>query len=195
MQIDVKGKLPAGVSAKDLALGIIGKIGTDGGTGHVLEFTGEAIRALSMEGRMTLCNMSIEAGARAGMVAPDETTFAYLKGRHHAPHGEAWDKAVAHWKTLHTDPGAHYDRIVEIDASGFAPYVTWGTNPGMVVPITGEVPDPTFAGPMPIAAPPSAHSNTWPCRRVRRSRPSRSIASSSDRVPTRALKICVQPPK
>ena len=145
MQIDVKGKLPAGVSAKDLALGIIGKIGTDGGTGHVLEFTGEAIRALSMEGRMTLCNMSIEAGARAGMVAPDETTFAYLKGRHHAPQGAAWDKALTHWKTLHTDPGAHYDRIVEIDASSFAPYVTWGTNPGMVVPITGEVPDPTFA--------------------------------------------------
>ena len=145
MQIDVRGQLPAGVSAKDLALGIIGKIGTDGGTGHVLEFTGEAIRALSMEGRMTLCNMSIEAGARAGMIAPDETTFAYLKGRRHAPQGAAWDKALAHWKTLHTDPGAHYDRIVEIDASSFAPYVTWGTNPGMVVPVTGEVPDPTFA--------------------------------------------------
>ena len=141
MQIDVKGKLPAGVSAKDLALGIIGKIGTDGGTGHVLEFTGEAIRALSMEGRMTLCNMSIEAGARAGMVAPDETTFAYLKGRQHAPQDAAWDKALAHWKTLHTDPGAHYDRIVEIDASSFAPYVTWGTNPGMVVPITSRVPE------------------------------------------------------
>ena len=133
MQIDVNGKLPAGVTAKDLALGIIGQIGTDGGTGHVIEFTGEAIRALSMEGRMTLCNMSIEAGARAGMVAPDETTFAYLKGRHHAPQGAAWDKALAHWRTLHTDPGAHYDRIVEIDASSFAPYVTWGTNPGMVV--------------------------------------------------------------
>jgi 3-isopropylmalate/(R)-2-methylmalate dehydratase large subunit len=141
MQIDVKGTLPAGVTAKDLALGIIGKIGTDGGTGHVLEFTGEAIRALSMEGRMTLCNMSIEAGARAGMVAPDETTINYVKGRRFAPNGADWDKAVAYWRSLPSDEGAVFDKVVEIDAAQLCPFVTWGTNPGMVAPVTGRVPE------------------------------------------------------
>jgi 3-isopropylmalate/(R)-2-methylmalate dehydratase large subunit len=140
MLIDVKGKLGEGVTAKDLVLGIIGKIGTDGATGHVIEYAGEAIRALSMEGRMTVCNMSIEAGARAGMIAPDETTFAYMKGRRYAPSGHDWDAAVEHWRSLVSDAGAKYDAVVEINASELAPFVTWGTNPGMVVPITSSVP-------------------------------------------------------
>jgi len=138
MLISVRGGLPEGVAAKDLALGIIGQIGTDGAAGHVIEYAGEAVRALSMEGRMTLCNMSIEAGARAGMVAPDETTFTYVKGRRFAP--REWEPASAHWRSLASDPGARYDKVVEIDASKLAPFVTWGTNPGMVVPVNGRVP-------------------------------------------------------
>ncbi|HWR15989.1 MAG TPA: 3-isopropylmalate dehydratase large subunit [Terriglobales bacterium] len=140
MLIHVSGNLAAGVTAKDLALGIIGNIGTDGGTGYAIEFAGETVRALSMEGRMTLCNMSIEAGARAGMVAPDETTFEYVRGRRFAP--KDFDAAVANWRTLASDDGATYDRVVEVDASKFAPFVTWGTSPGMVVQITDRVPDP-----------------------------------------------------
>ena len=140
MLIHVSGKLMEGVSAKDLILGIIGQIGTDGATGYVIEYAGEAVRGLSMEGRMTLCNMSIEAGARAGMVAPDEITFAYMKSRRFAPHGANWEKAVAHWRTLPSDAGAKFDKVVEIDAANLVPFVTWGTNPGMVVPITGQVP-------------------------------------------------------
>src|SRR5437868_62315 len=143
MVINVRGALPDGVTAKDLALGIIGQIGTDGATGHVIEYAGEAVRALSMEGRMTLCNMSIEAGARAGMVAADETTFQYLRERRFAPQGSDWDQAVAGWKNLHSDPGAKFDRVVELDAPQLAPAVTWGTNPGMVVPVTERVPDPS----------------------------------------------------
>ncbi len=145
MRVRVDGKLPEGVTAKDLALAIIGKIGTDGGTGHVIEYAGEAVRALSMEGRMTLCNLSIESGARAGMVAPDETTFAYVKGRNNAPKGAGWDKAVAYWRTLVTDEGARFDKEVTLNASELTPYVTWGTNPGMVSPITGRVPNPQDA--------------------------------------------------
>jgi 3-isopropylmalate/(R)-2-methylmalate dehydratase large subunit len=141
MLIDVSGKLGDGVTAKDLVLGIIGRIGTDGATGHVIEYRGEAVRSLSMEGRMTVCNMTIEAGARAGMIAPDETTFRYLRGRRFAPQGSAWEAAVARWRWLSSDAGAKYDRVVEIDASQLAPFVTWGTNPGMVVPITSRVPD------------------------------------------------------
>ena len=141
MLIHVSGKLGEGVTAKDLALAIIGKIGTDGATGHVIEYAGEAVRALSVEARMTLCNMSIEAGARAGMVAPDETTFAYVKGKRFAPQGADWDAAVAHWRSLASDPGANYDTVIEINASDLAPFVTWGTNPGMVVPITASVPE------------------------------------------------------
>ena len=141
MQINVRGKLPEGVTAKDLALGIIGKIGTDGATGHVIEYTGEVVRGLSMEGRMTLCNMSIEAGARAGMVAPDETTFAYVQGRRFAPTGNAWLDSVSSWRSLASDPGAKYDRVLEIEAASLAPFVTWGTNPGMVVPVTARVPE------------------------------------------------------
>lgn len=150
MQIRAEGVLPAGVTAKDLALSIIGQIGTDGATGHVVEYAGEAVRALSMEGRMTLCNMSIEAGARAGMIAPDEVTFAYLKGRRFAPsitaaEGAAWNEAVAYWRTLASDDGARFDRLVELDATQLAPSVTWGTSPGQVVSVTGRVPDPNEA--------------------------------------------------
>src|SRR5579859_6142629 len=141
MKIDVRGKLADGVTAKDLALGIIGQIGTDGATGHVIEYAGPAVRALSMEGRMTLCNMSIEAGARAGMVAPDETTIAYVKGKRFAPRDEEWEKAVAYWRSLPTDSDAKFDRVIEIDAAQLCPFVTWGTNPGMVAPVTGRVPD------------------------------------------------------
>ncbi len=144
-RIAVEGALPQGVSAKDIALGIIGRIGTDGATGSVIEYAGSAIRALSMEGRMTLCNMSIEAGARAGMIAPDETTFAYLKGRRFAPQGAAWNEAVAAWSRLPSDPGAHFDRELTVPAEELAPYVTWGTSPGMVAPITAQVPDPAAA--------------------------------------------------
>src|ERR1700743_2821379 len=141
-RISVEGELPLGVTAKDIILAIIGKIGTDGATGYVIEYAGSAIRALSMEGRMTVCNMSIEAGARAGMIAPDETTFAYLKGRRFVPKGEAWDRAVEHWSSLVTDPGAKFDRELTIDAATLVPYVSWGTSPGMVAPVTAQVPDP-----------------------------------------------------
>jgi len=141
MLIQVSGKLADGVSAKDIALGIIGKIGTDGATGYVIEYGGDAVRSLSMEGRMTLCNMSIEAGARAGMVAPDETTFAYMKGRRFAPQAADWDSAISRWRTLASDAGATYDAVIEINAAELAPFVTWGTNPGMVVPVTARVPD------------------------------------------------------
>ena len=142
MEIRVNGRLRPGVTAKDIILAIIGKIGIDGATGYVIEYTGEAIRSLSMEGRMTVCNMSIEAGGRAGMVAPDEKTYAYLKGRPRAPQGAGWDAALAYWQTLPTDADAVYDRVVTLDADDLVPYVTWGTNPGQVVPITGLVPDP-----------------------------------------------------
>ena len=142
--INVHGALSAGVTAKDLALGMIGQIGTDGATGHVIEYGGAAVQALSMEGRMTLCNMSIEAGARAGMIAPDETTFSYLKGRRYSP-DEKWEEAVRYWRTLPSDNDAQFDRVVKIDAATIAPCVTWGTNPGMVVPVTGAVPDPSNA--------------------------------------------------
>jgi 3-isopropylmalate/(R)-2-methylmalate dehydratase large subunit len=142
MAVTVEGELPHGVSAKDVILGIINRIGTGGGTGHIVEYRGSAIRALSMEGRMTVCNMSIEAGARAGMVAPDDTTFAYVEGRPHAPGGADWERALDDWRTLPTDPGATFDREVAIDAAELKPYVSWGTNPAQSVTIDGEVPDP-----------------------------------------------------
>jgi 3-isopropylmalate/(R)-2-methylmalate dehydratase large subunit len=144
-RISVEGALPRGVTAKDIILAIIGKIGTDGATGCVIEYAGPAIRALSIEGRMTICNMSIEAGARAGMIAPDEKTFAYLKGRRYSPKGAAWDRAVAEWSKLPSDPGAKFDRELVIDATTLVPYVSWGTNPGMVAPVTANVPDPASA--------------------------------------------------
>ncbi len=138
--VNVEGKLAPGVTAKDLILAIIGKIGVSGGTGHVLEYRGSTIRALSMDERMTVCNMSIEAGARAGMIAPDETTFAYLKDRPRSPKGAAWDAALARWKSLASDPGARFDAQVDIDAAALTPMITYGTNPGMVLPIGGTIP-------------------------------------------------------
>jgi len=142
MLVRVDGRLAPAITAKDLVLAVIGRIGTAGGTGYVIEYAGEAVRGLDMAGRMTVCNMSIEAGARAGMVAPDDTTFAYIEGRPYAPKGEAFDRAVEYWRTLPSDPGAHYDRVVTLHASEIAPMVTWGTSPETVLPITGVVPDP-----------------------------------------------------
>ncbi len=143
MAVNVEGDLPAGVTAKDLILAVIGQIGTGGGAGHVIEYRGEAVRALSMEGRMTVCNMSIEAGARAGLIAPDETTAAYVRGRRHAPVGAAWVAAVERWRALSTDDDAVFDREVTVDATTLSPYVTWGTNPGQALPLRDDVPDPS----------------------------------------------------
>ncbi|MBN9242679.1 MAG: 3-isopropylmalate dehydratase large subunit [Mesorhizobium sp.] len=142
MLVRVDGQLPAGVTAKDIILAIIGEIGTAGGTGYVIEYAGEAIRSLSMEGRMTICNMSIEGGARAGLIAPDETTFAYVKDKPRAPQGEAWDAALEYWKTLKSDEGAHFDKIVVLDAAKLPPIVTWGSSPEDVASVLGVVPDP-----------------------------------------------------
>jgi len=149
MLVNVGGQRPRGVTAKDLVLAIIGRIGIAGGNGHVIEYAGEAIRTLSMEGRMTVCNMTIEGGARAGMVAPDETTFAYVEGRPFVPRGKDFEVAVEYWKSFASDPGAVFDRVVELDAMKIAPQVTWGTNPGMVTDVTGRVPDPSsFSDPV-----------------------------------------------
>jgi 3-isopropylmalate/(R)-2-methylmalate dehydratase large subunit len=142
MEVRVDGELPVGVTPKDVILAIIGRIGTAGGTGYVIEYTGSTIRSLSMEGRMTVCNMSIEGGARAGMIAPDDVTFRYVEGRPHAPHGKAFERAVDYWQALPTELGATYDRLELFDAGAIAPHVTWGTNPGQVVSVTGRVPDP-----------------------------------------------------
>ncbi|NMG38093.1 3-isopropylmalate dehydratase large subunit [Chelativorans sp. ZYF759] len=142
MLVRVDGQLPPGVTAKDIILAIIGEIGTAGGTGHVIEFAGEAIRSLSMEGRMTVCNMTIEGGARAGLIAPDEVTFAYVKDKPRAPKGKAWDMALEYWRTLKTDEGAHFDRTVVLDAANLPPIVSWGSSPEDVIAVTGVVPDP-----------------------------------------------------
>ena len=149
MEVRIDGTLREGVTAKDIILAVIAKIGVGGGTGHVIEYRGEAIRRLDMEGRMTVCNMSIEAGARAGMIAPDMTTFAWLAGREHAPSGDAWSAAMQQWAALHTDEGATFDRSVTLDGSEIAPMITWGTNPGMAIPVDGHVPEAT---PVPDAA-------------------------------------------
>jgi 3-isopropylmalate/(R)-2-methylmalate dehydratase large subunit len=142
MAVNVTGDLPYGVTAKDLILAVIAKIGTGGGVGHVIEYRGEAVRNLSMAGRLTVCNMSIEAGARAGLIAPDETTFSYLEGREHAPRGADWETAVDYWRSLPTDAGATFDKEVTLDAAALTPFVTWGTNPGQAAPLTSSVPDP-----------------------------------------------------
>ena len=146
MAVTVEGELPADVTAKDLMLGILNRIGTGGGVGHVIEYRGEAVRSLSMEGRMTVCNMSIEGGARAGLIAPDETTFEYLEGREHAPKGEEWERAVEYWRMLPTDEGAAFDKEVVIRAEDLVPYVSWGTTPAQTVPLDGEVPEPKNDG-------------------------------------------------
>ena len=142
LAVNVTGQLPLGVTAKDIVLGLIGRMGTSAGQGHLVEYGGPTVRGLSMEGRMTVCNMSIEWGAKAGMVAPDDTTFAYVEGRPHAPKGAAWEKALDHWRTLRTDDGAAFDGVIEVDASTLEPHVTWGTTPAQVVPVTGRVPNP-----------------------------------------------------
>jgi 3-isopropylmalate/(R)-2-methylmalate dehydratase large subunit len=148
MAVTVTGELPAGATAKDVILAIIGRIGTGGGIGSVIEYRGDTIQALSMEGRMTICNMSIEAGAKAGLIAPDDVTFAYLEGRAHAPTGAAWEAALDDWRALPTDEGATFDKEVHLDAAGIAPHVSWGTNPAQVVPLTGSIPSPDdFADP------------------------------------------------
>jgi 3-isopropylmalate/(R)-2-methylmalate dehydratase large subunit len=142
MAVNVAGDLPYGVTAKDLILAVIAKIGTGGGVGHVIEYRGEAVRNLSMAGRLTVCNMSIEAGARAGLIAPDDTTFSYLEGREHAPRGADWEAALDYWRSLPTDDGAPFDQEVTLDAAALTPFVTWGTNPGQAAPLTSSVPDP-----------------------------------------------------
>ena len=146
LQVEIVGRLPSGVAAKDVILAVIGRLGVGGGTGHVIEFRGEAVSAMTMDERMTLCNMAIEAGARAGMVAPDDTTFEYLAGRPMAPAGAAWERAVAGWRGLASDPGAEYDRSVTVDVARLEPQVTWGTDPGMVMPVSGRIPEPAGAG-------------------------------------------------
>jgi 3-isopropylmalate/(R)-2-methylmalate dehydratase large subunit len=142
MAVNVTGELPYGVTAKDLILAVIARIGTGGGVGHIIEYRGAAIRGLSMEGRMTVCNMSIEGGARAGLIAPDDTTFSYLEGRPHAPRGAGWERALDYWRSLPTDPGASFDQEVSLDAAALTPFVTWGTNPSQAAPLTSSVPDP-----------------------------------------------------
>src|SRR5690606_17403774 len=142
MKVEITGRLRPGVTAKDITLAVIGKTGTAGGTGHVIEYCGEAIRDLSMEGRMTVCNMAIEGGARAGLIAPDEKTFDYVKGRPHAPKGAAWEAALAWWRTLFSDDNAHWDKVITMRAEDIAPVVTWGTSPEDVLPITAAVPAP-----------------------------------------------------
>ena len=161
MEVRYRGRLGPGLTAKDLILHTIGRIGVAGGAGHVLEYRGEAIRALSMEGRMTVCNMSIEAGARAGMIAPDETTFSYLRGRPRAPAGDAFDRAVARWSTLRTDPGARFDRVVEVDLADLEPQVTWGTNPAWWSPSRGAFQTRPTWPTRTAAPPPSGRSPTW----------------------------------
>ena len=187
MRVTVRGQVAPGITAKDIVLAIIGRIGTAGGNGHTIEFAGEAIAALSMEGRMTVCNMAIEAGARAGLVAVDQTTIGYVQGRPYSPKGAAWDKAVAWWNTLHSDEGAHFDREVTIEARDIKPQVTWGTSPEMVVPVDGRVPDPAQE---PDATAWSGRCSTWAWPPTRRSSRSASTRCSSAPAPIRASRIC-----
>ncbi len=190
MEVRVEGEVGPGVTAKDIILHITGVIGAAGGTGHVIEYTGSAIRALSVEGRLTVSNMAIEGGARAGLIAPDETTFAYLEGRPYAPKGADWDAAVAYWTSLATDPGATYDKVVVIDAVDIAPSVTWGTSPEDVVPITGVVPDPgSFADPSKQVAAAKSLAYMGPRTRNADAATSRSRISSSAAAPTAASRI------
>ena len=193
-QVRVEGSLRPGVAAKDIILALIAKIGVGGGTGCVFEFRGGAIRALSMEERMTVCNMSIEAGARAGLIAPDDTTFEYLHGRPHAPGGAAWDAAVARWKQLPTDEGAVYDLSTAIDAGALEPMITYGTNPGMGVSITQPLPDPSRKPTRSNANPSPRPSNTWAWRAASRCSASASTWCSSEAAPMAASPTCAPPP-
>ena len=202
MSVEVDGELPAGVTAKDVILAVIGQIGTGGGIGHVIEYRGSAIRALSMEGRMTVCNMSIEAGAKAGLVAPDDTTFAYLEGRAHAPKGAAWDEAVAAWRELRSDDGAVWDKEVRIDAAALRPQVSWGTNPGQVTSIDGAVPSPDdFADPTtretvaPGARVHGPHRRHADARHPRRHRVHRVVHEQPHRGPARRRRRARRPPR
>ncbi len=193
MRAVVDGKLPEGVTAKDIILAIIGEIGTAGGTGYALEYAGEAIRALSMEGRMTVCNMSVEGGAKAGFIAPDEKAYAYLKDRPKAPKGKAWEQAMRYWETLRSDDGAHFDREIRLDAAKLPPLVTWGTSPEQVISVTGHVPDARTRSPTRTsAARPQPRSNIWGSRAARRSPTSSSTACSSAHAPTAASRICAR---
>src|SRR3954447_7506320 len=191
LAITVDGDLPTGSTAKDVILAILGRIGTGGGIGHIAEYRGSTIRALSMEGRMTVCNMSIEAGAKAGMIAPDDVTFDYLKGRAHAPAGAAWDAAVDDWRSLATDDDATFDHEVVLDAGEILPHVSWGTNPGQVVPITDRVPSPTSSATRHRARRRRGHSSTWGSPPACRSATSGSTRCSSARARTVASRICV----
>ena len=194
MRIAVEGKMALGIAAKDIALSIIARIGADGAQGHAIEFAGSAIRALSMEGRLTLCNMSIEAGGRCGMVAPDEETFAYLKGRPYAPKGADFDRAVDDWSRLVSDADATFDREVSLDAGDVAPIVTWGTTPDDALPIDGRVPNPARETDAARANTCARHSTIWGFSRAPNSPISPSTACSSARAPMRASKTCAPPP-
>ena len=190
MAVTVNGALPDGVTAKDLVLTLITHTGTGGGQGYVVEYRGQAIEALSMEGRMTVCNMSIEWGAKAGLIAPDQTTFDYLEGRPEAPKGADWDAAVAHWKTLVTDDDAVFDQEIVLDASTMTPFVTWGTNPGQGVPLGGSVPSPTTSPRRATGSRPRRPWSTWASRPARRCATSRSTPSSSAPAPTAGSRTC-----
>ena len=195
MAVTVTGTLPAGVTAKDVILAIVGRIGTGGGIGSIIEYRGDTIERLSMEGRMTICNMSIEAGAKAGLIAPDDITFAYLKGRTHAPAGEAWEQALADWRSLPTDPGATFDKEVHIDATTITPHVSWGTNPAQVVPLSAPSPLPRTS-PIPTnATAPSGPWSTWASPPVPRCERSPSTPCSLGVAPTPALRISAPRPR
>ena len=194
MSVTVDGELPEGSTAKDIILAILGEIGTGGGIGHVIEYRGSAIQALSMEGRMTVCNMSIEAGAKAGLIAPDDTTFEYLQGRQHAPSGENWDAAVADWRTLYSDDDAVWDREVVLDAAAITPHVTWGTNPGQVASIDAIIPSPTDYDSPTTQETVAVPSSTWVSRPAPGSATSPSTPCSSVRAPTAGSKTCEPPP-
>jgi 3-isopropylmalate/(R)-2-methylmalate dehydratase large subunit len=194
MLVKCEGALPPGVTPKDLVLAIIGKIGTAGGTGHSIEFGGSTIRAMSMEGRMTVCNMAIEAGSRAGMVAVDEKTIDYLRGRPYAPAGEMFDKAAAYWKTLVSDPGAKFDKVVEIDSTKLVPQVTWGTSPEMVTSVEGRVPGSREGEGPGEARGDGTRAHVHGTRAQHGDRPtSRWTRSSSARAPTRESRTCAPP--
>src|SRR3979409_361576 len=193
MRAIVDGKLPEGVTAKDIILAIIGEIGTAGGTGYALEYAGEAIRALSMEGRMTVCNMSVEGGAKAGFIAPDEKAYEFLKGCPKSPKGKLWDEAMRYWETLSSDQGAHFDREIRLDAAKLPPLVTWGTSPEQVISITGHVPKlEQIADEDNGRARPPPRSSTWASRAARRSPTSSSTACSSAPAPTGGSRTCAR---